>query len=143
MSEQFLFDDKEAFLEKLRELVEGGIGADRLHVRMPYPVHEVDGILRIKGSRLWMITAPAAVAGLAAGYAFTGYTVWDWPLITGGKPLFSVPPFTIISFELLILFGSVVSLLGYLALARQPSLKNILNPEEFGNRFAILVEDRK
>ena len=83
-------------------------------------------------------------AGFLSGFAFTIYTVREWPqLITGGKPMVSLPPFTIIAFELTILFGAVVSFLGYLLLSGQPDLKNILDPEEYGNQFAILVEEQK
>jgi len=144
MSERYIFDDQESFLAKLKELASAGADWKTVQVRTPYPVHGMEAILKAPRSGLWKFTAAASSAGFLSGLAFTIYTVRDWPqLITGGKPMVSLPPFTIIAFELTILFGSVVSFLGYLFLSGQPSLKNILEPEEYGNRFAILMEGQK
>ena len=43
--------------------------------------------------------------GCLSGFALPIYTVLDWPLITGGMPLISIPPFVVIAFELTILFA--------------------------------------
>jgi len=144
MSQTYLFDDQDSFLAKLHELASGGATWKTVRIRTPYPVHGMETILKAPRSGLWKFTAAASLAGLLSGFAFTIYTVREWPLlITGGKPMVSLPPFTIIAFELTILFGAVVSFLGYLLLSGQPSIKNILEPEEYGNRFAILVEEQK
>ena len=37
-------------------------------------------------------------------------TIWmsyDWPLIVGGKPIASIPPYVVIGFELTILMGAL------------------------------------
>jgi molybdopterin-containing oxidoreductase family membrane subunit len=138
---QFLFDDKEAFLAKLRELVAPGVPPRRIRICMPIPVREALHLLKTPPSPLRFFTFTGAFAGTAAGFGFTIYTVWSWPLMTGGKPLVSWPPFTIIAFELTILFGAIASLLGFLWLNRLPSVKQIIAPEETGNRYAIYVEE--
>ena len=62
-------------------------------------------------------------------------------LVTGGKPLISIPPFVIIGFALTILLGALASFAGFLFLARVPSVQGIRGPEEHDNRFVILLRD--
>ena len=135
-----LFDDKDAFVAKLRELLAAGVPARRITIRTPIPVHEAMHLLKTPASPLRFFTFLGAFAGAATGFGLTIYTVKSWPLITGGKPLVSLPPFTIIAFELTILFGAIASLLGFLCLSRLPSLKQTIAPEETGNQYAIYVE---
>jgi hypothetical protein len=138
---QFMFDDPAAFLAKLRELLAAGTKPERIQIHTPVPVHEAMKLLKIPASRLHYFTFTGALTGLLTGFGLTIYTVWSWPIITGGKPLVSVPPFTIIAFELTILFGAVLSLLGFLFLSRLPAVKQIVAPEETGNQYAIFVEE--
>jgi hypothetical protein len=138
---QFTFDDKDAFIAKLRELTAAGTPVQRIQVATPFPVHEVFHILKTPASPLKFFTFTGALTGFCAGFALTLYTVWHWPLITSGKPIFSLPPFTIIAFELTILLGAIASLLGFLHLNRLPSIPDILKPVETGNQFVIYVKD--
>ena len=138
---QFMFDDQAAFLAKLRELLAAGTKPERIEVRPPVAVHEAQQLLKMPASQLRWFTFVGAFTGLLSGFGLTIYTVWSWPVITGGKPLISLPPFTIIAFELTILFGAVLSLLGFLFLARLPVVKQIITPEETGNQYAIFVQE--
>jgi hypothetical protein len=61
--------------------------------------------------------------------------------MVGGKPIVSIPAFVIIAFELTILFGALATLTGFLILAGLPSPKGIAEPQEYGNRFAIIVSE--
>ena len=138
---QLMFDDKDAFLAKLRELLAAGTKPEQIAVCTPVPVHEAMKLLQVPESKLRWFTFVGAFTGLLSGFALTIYTVWSWPLITGGKPLVSLPPFTIIAFELTILFGAVLSLLGFMFLSRLPAVKQIVTPVETGNQYAIFVEE--
>ena len=139
----FMFDDPAAFLAKLRELLAAGTQPDRIEVCTPVAVPEAQQLLKMPASQLRWFTFVGAFTGLLSGFGLTIYTVWSWPVITGGKPLVSLPPFTIIAFELTILFGAVLSLLGFMFLSRLPAVKQIITPEETGNQYAIFVaEDR-
>ena len=137
--QQFTFDDQEPFLAKLRELLAAGLPATRIEVATPFPVHEALHLLKTPVSPLKYFTFAGALTGFCAGFALTIYTVTTWPLIHGGKPVVSLPPFMIIAFELTILLGAVVSLLGFLFLARLPAPKGILAPVEADGKFAIFV----
>lgn len=142
MTQRYLFDDKEAFLIKLEELVAAGVTLSCIEVRTPVPVHEAFHILGTPPSPLGWFTGTGAVLGAATGFGLTIGTVLAWPLITSGKPLVSLPPFMIIAFELTILLGAVASILGFFHLNRFPDVRSILAPEETGNAYAIFVKER-
>ncbi len=141
MKKEYLFEDKHEFVEKLKDLLKKGVPVDRMQIYLPFPVEEVEEILGRPVSKLNFITLLGAITGTITGFGFTAYTVLSWPLITGGKPLISIPAFVIIAFELTILFGSITSFLGFLSLSRLPDIRRILNPMEFDNRFAIVIDD--
>ena len=68
--------------------------------------------------------------GCATGFLFPIYTVLDWPLITGGKPLISIPPFVVIAFELTILFGALGGMASFLWLAGLPRVTGQPAPDD-------------
>jgi hypothetical protein len=135
------FEDEHEFLEKLKELVDQGTPTERLDVITPIPVPGTEEILKMKRSPLRFFTLAGALTGLSLGFAFTIFTVMDWPIITGGKPLVSLPPFLIIAFALTILLGSLASFAGFLILGKMPSISKIQNPIEHENMFIIMLED--
>ena len=139
MSNKFVFEEKEKFLHKLEELIKSGITSRDIEVYTPYPVHEAEEILKIKPSPLRFVTLLSALAGLLFGLLFTSWTSLDWPIMRGGKPILSIPAFIIVTFELTVLFGGVLSFIGFLILSRMPSVKKINQPEEYGNQFVIII----
>lgn len=141
MKREYLFENKHEFIEKLKELIGKGITPDQMEIYLPFPVEEIEDIFGRPVSKLNIITLLGAITGTFTGFAFTTYTVLSWPLITGGKPLISIPAFVIIAFELTILFGALTSFTGFLLLSRLPDIKRIFDPKEFDNRFVIVVND--
>lgn len=137
----FTFDDKGPFLAKIQELLASGVPVGRIQITTPFPVHEALHLLKTPVSLLKFFTFTGALTGFCAGLGLPIYTNLQWPLITGGKPIISIPPFMIIAFELTILFGAIASLLGFLHLARLPQPKHILAPIEADGKFAIFVEE--
>ena len=138
---QFTFDDKDPFLAKLRELLAAGTPAQRIEITTPFPVHDALHLLKTPVSPLKYFTFTGALTGFCAGFALTIYSATSWPMIHGGKPIVSLPPFMIIAFELTILLGALASLLGFLHLARLPAPKHILAPIVADGKFAIFVEE--
>ncbi|MBI4544554.1 MAG: DUF3341 domain-containing protein, partial [Gemmatimonadetes bacterium] len=88
-----------------------------------------------------LFTLVGGLTGAATGFALPIFTSLDWPLITGGKPIISLPPFVIIAFELTILFGALSTVLGLLINARLPRARPrvIYDPAFSVGRFGILV----
>jgi hypothetical protein len=141
MADRMVFEDREQFLEGLRRLVQEGVPGERIRVITPFGVPEVEEILPGKRSKVRFFALVGAATGTVAGLAFTILTSLSWPLIIGGKPIVSLPPFIIIAFALTILFGALSTFAGFLLLSRLPSLRGIRSGEEYGNAFVILVED--
>lgn len=117
-------------------------GLARVDAFSPAPDHTLEQLLgarRVSPVRLF--TLVGALFGCAAGFALPAYTVSAWPLVTGGKPLFSIPPSVVIAFELTILFGALCGMLGFLLLARLPRLARAPggDPRFSKDRFGVEI----
>jgi len=113
-------------------------GFKELEIYSPVPSHELDHAIDEGPSRVRLFTLIGGVLGAISGYAMTIWMANDWPIMIGGKPLSSIPPYTIIAFELTILFGGVLTVLGLFAVGRLPRVKfdraysRRFSSEEFG-----------
>ena len=119
----------------IRELRARGVRA--IVAYSPVPLDEFEEALTGHGlprSPVRLFTLVGALIGLTSGFALTIWTALKWNLITGGKPVVSIPPFVVIAFELTILLGGLCTLLGLLVTARLPSLK--LAPQ-YDTRFSV------
>lgn len=107
----------------------------------PAPDHTLEQLMRTRVSPVRLFTLVGALLGCTAGFSLPIYTVSAWPLITGGKPLFSIPAFVVIAFELTILFGAIFGMLGFLLLAGLPRLKrkHIGDPRFSNNCFGVEI----
>jgi hypothetical protein len=139
MARTYRYAEQEEFMDKLRELLQSGVGKEQLQLYTPYHLPEVEQLLASPPGRLRLFPLIGGLGGFFGGLALTVYTALSWPLITGGKPIVSLPPFLIIAYLLTILFGSLASFAGFLLLARLPELDNLLDPGEFSNYFIIVV----
>lgn len=134
-----IFHDREAFLERLRELRAAGYGWRDLDVHMPFHLHEVEDILDLPSSGVRFFALGGGLTGLIGGFAFICFTVLSWPLITGGKPIVSIPPFVLLAYLLTILCGSLCAFGGFLLLARRPRFADTSEADSWGDCFVIRV----
>ena len=83
----------------------------------------------------------AGITGIITGFVLPAGTSMEWNLVTGGKPIISMPPFMIIMFELMILFGAIMSITGFLFRARMPQFEPVAGYNErfSADRFGIAV----
>ena len=88
----------------------------------PVPRHEIDEALEGGRSPVRFFTLGGGILGGLTGFVLTITTSLHYPLITGGKPIISIPPFLIIVFELMILFGALGTILGMLLNIQLPRL---------------------
>ena len=93
-------------------------------VLSPCPRHEIDHALGDPQSRLPFVSLLAGALGCLVGYSFSAWSASDWILPVGGKPIVAIPPFTIIAFELTILFAATFTLLSVAVFAVKDTLKN-------------------
>jgi hypothetical protein len=84
--------------------------------------HGIDAALGPGKSPVRVFTLIGGLIGCVLGFAFPIYTVLEWPLITGGKAIISIPPFVVIAFELTILFGALMTVVGFLLSSGLPRL---------------------
>jgi molybdopterin-containing oxidoreductase family membrane subunit len=89
----------------------------------PAPFTEVDDAVHPKPSRVRLMTLIGGLAGVITGYAMTIWMANNWKIMIGGKPFSSIPPYTIIAFELTILFGGVLTVLGLFIFGKLPKFK--------------------
>ena len=140
---RYTFDNREEFLKRLRELVESGTAAESIRVRTPCPVPEAGEILGERPDRVRFFALFGGVAGFGGGLALTIYSVLSWPIIVGGKPIISLPPFLLIGYLMTILFGSLGAFAGFLLLARLPSAAALAPDAEFPERFVIVTGEEE
>ncbi len=112
----------------------------------PFPVHGLDGAMGLKRSHVPRFTLACGITGFTTGMLMIAYMSWyDFPLIVGGKPLFS-PIFSFpVAYELTILFAAFGSIIGMFILNRLPMHYHpVMNREEVArasdDRFYIVIE---
>jgi len=113
----------------------------------PYPVHGMDMAMGLRNSRVGWFTFIGGVTGFFSGMLMIWWmNAYDYPLIVGGKPMFS--PFSAFppSYELTILFGAFGTLFGMLFLNRLPRLYHpLLKNKRFSkgathDKFYVVIE---
>lgn len=95
-------------------------GFTRLEVYAPAAFSEVENAVDPHPSRVRIFTLVGGLLGVVTGYALTIWMSVDWPIVIGGKPFASIPTYTVIAFELTILFGGLATLLGLLVVGKLP-----------------------
>ena len=87
----------------------------------PYP----EGALgeRHSSHRIYVFPFVGALLGLSVALLLTVGTQISWPLVTGGKPVLSVPPMAIISYEGTMLGAILFTIIGILFESRLPRLR--------------------
>lgn len=113
----------------------------------PVPLDDFEEALTGHGlprSPVRLFTLVGALTGTASGFALAIWSSLKWSLVTGGKPVVSIPPFVIIAFELTILLGGLCTLLGLLVTARLPKLAGSprYDPRFSVDRFGVEVACR-
>ena len=109
----------------------------------PYPIHGMEEACGIKRSGIPYVTFIAALVGLLSGLALTYYTsVVNWPINIGGKPLFSLPAFIPIIFELTILFAALSSVAALFVVCKMPRIDPpVIDKDLTCSKFAIFIPE--
>jgi Alternative complex III, ActD subunit len=108
----------------------------KVHAMTPTYFHELEEVVDEKRSATRWVTLAGALLGCVGGFALCIWTSLDWPIITGGKEIVSLPPFVVIGFECTILIGSLFNLAALLAFSGLPKF---VEEEGYDRRFS---EDR-
>lgn len=105
----------------------------------PVPHHDIEHELHPKPSPVRVFTLLGGLFGFSLGWALTYYATESYPLIVGGKPLLSIPPYGIIAYILTILFGALATVVGLFLNARLPEfvIKDAYDERLSSDHFAI------
>lgn len=114
------FCQLDCLLDAIHQLRQAGYR--ELQALSPIPHHAIDEALEKPPSPIRLFTLVGCLLGALTGLVLTIGASLHYPLITGGKPIISIPPFLIIIFELTILFGGLLTLGGMLLNARLPHM---------------------
>jgi len=127
-------------------------GYHDLTVYTPLPVHEIEDVLERDRpvSRVRLFTLIGGLTGIVSAFLLTIWSSMVWGLVTGGKYMqpagrgisgSSLPPFFIIAFELMVLFGGFATVIGMVVLGRLPRLRTsaAYDPRFTNDRFGVAV----
>ena len=134
-----VFEFEDEFIGALRRLKESGF--DELTAMSPIPLHEADRILGFGKSAVRRYTLAGTLFGAVAGFALSVLTALTFILPTSGRPIITIPPYLIISYEMTILFGVLFTLLGFHVVSGLPAWRDrIYLPASNVDRFTLVVE---
>jgi len=120
-------------------------GFTDLETYAPAPFPEVEDAVDPKPSRVRLLTLIGGLVGVVSGYAMTIWMANNWKIMIGGKPFTSIPPFTIIAFEIMILFAGVLTVLGLFIFGGLPKFKldPAYSPRFSAEDFGVVVRCRE
>ena len=135
-----VFGHLDATVDAIKQLKSKG--HDDVSVFSPVPRHELEDALDQPVSPVRVWTLVGGIAGLATAIWLTIWTSLDWPVVVGGKPIASIPPYVVIMFELTVLFGALSTLIGLgfnaiLAWRRRGGI--LYDPRFSDDKFGIFV----
>lgn len=124
--------------QKVREA-----GFTKFDAISPYPIHGMEEACGIKRSTIPYVAFAAGCVGLLAGLGLVYYTsVVDWPLNIGGKPMFSLPAFVPILFELTVLFAALSSVATLFVFCGMPKVDPpVIDKDLTCHKFAIFIPE--
>jgi hypothetical protein len=106
----------------------------------PFPIHGLDRVAGYRNSLVgWFSLAFGGGAFVATMGLIWFSNAFDYPLIVGGKPMFSPPMSFVPSYIMMVLGAAVGAFVGMLALNGLPRLHHPLLQKE---RFALASRDK-
>jgi hypothetical protein len=129
-----IFEHADAVVDAIKALQSRG--KKKFTVMTPVPNHEIAEAIDSSPSPVRFLTLLGGITGGVLGFLLCAWTSLDWPLITNGKEIVSIPPFMVIMFECTVLIGGLTNLFAMLFFSGLPDLKQ---GEAYDTRF---TEDR-
>lgn len=119
-------------------------GLKIVDIYTPYPVHGLDRAGGFPSSRLPWVCFLLGLLGAALKVWFEFWTTaQDWPINVGGKPWNSLPAFIPVTFEVMVLFagvGTVIAL--FISVPLFPGKRAVMPfTRTTDDRFALLIEE--
>jgi hypothetical protein len=115
-----VFHELDGAVSAIEEAKRRKIGA--ITVFTPTPRHEFDHALQSPVSPVRRYTLIGALSGALFGYWVSIWGSEYWPLVVGGKAISTWIPYTVFSFELMVLVGGLSTVAGLFIHSRIPRL---------------------
>jgi len=132
------FDSPAAILAAAKKV--RAAGYRRWDVFTPFPIHGMDEVMGLRNSPVgWVAWLMGAGAFVATAVLIWYSNAFDYPLIVGGKPMFSAPMTFVPSYIMLIMGAAVGALLGMFGLNQLPRWHHPLLGKP---RFALVSRDK-
>ena len=101
------FDSPEALVHAAEKVRSEGFTKFDCH--SPFPIHGMDDAMGLERSKLGYLIGVMGLTGALFGF---GLQTWihsiEYPMNISGKPYFAYPAYAIITFELMVLFLSLI-----------------------------------
>lgn len=117
----FKEDDAEAAANATEALEDAGYTNQDFDIFTGSPYPEGAFGERESNHRLYVFPFMGAVFGFSLAILWTVWTQSAFPLVTGGKPILSLPPMTIIAYEWTLLFAIIFTVIGIFFESRIPN----------------------
>ncbi len=116
-------------------------GFEDLTTYSPAPFPEIEEAEDPKPSGVRAFTLIGGLVGVVTGFAMQIWMSLDWPVKIAGKPFTAIPPMWIIGFELTILFGGILTVLGLVILGGlyPRRLDDHYSPRFSAEEFGVVV----
>jgi hypothetical protein len=137
-----IFDSEDAILEVTDSARKRGLKI--VDVFAPYAVHGLDHAMGLERSKLPWIRLALGLFGASFKVWFEYWTsASDWPINVGGKPWNSLPAFVPITFEVMVLFAGISTVLAFFGMSRLWPGKRprLVDPRVTNDRFALALEE--
>src|SRR5882724_5727655 len=132
------FNSATVLLEAAKRVRDAGYR--RWDVFTPFPIHGMEKVMGYKNSLVgWFALAFGGGAFLSVVGLIWFANAFDYPLIVGGKPMFSVPMTFVPAYILMIMGGAIGALIGMLSFNELPRFNN---PLFTGKRFELVSRDK-
>jgi len=140
-----VYDNPDKIISAVTKIANSGYR--KFDVNTPYPLHGMDGAMKLKSSKLGFITLFFGLTGAATALLLAWWTLSvDYPLIIGGKPFFALPAFIPVTFELTVLLATVSTVICMLTFFfRFPANSYPIHDTQYmkdvsGDKFGVYVE---
>ena len=112
-----LYNDDDVILDAVKSIRQNGIHIDEVY--SPFPIHGLDSAMGLNYSRIAICSFIYGCIGLSCALLMFWYMmIYDWPMIIGGKPNFTLnenmPAFIPITFEMTVFFAAHLMVITFL-----------------------------
>lgn len=108
-----LFDNPDSITHAAEKAAEKGY--QKFDVHTPYPLHGMNKAMKLPPSKLGYVSLVVGLSSaLAAILAMFWISAKEYPIVIGGKPLFSFPAYVPVMFEITVLAASIATVLAML-----------------------------